>query len=364
MPWHFNNLTTTTGTPLAAISPPHGYTVGETQHVIYVSDPDGHIRELLWDSVAGWHDNGDLTTQTGAPPPHPQNFPVESYAFRGEDTLHVIYVPADLHFHELLWDAGGWIDNGDLTAATGSKVYGFFGDFAAYAFESQATQHVAYVSDDQRIHELWWAHGSWHDGGDLPTDNEFTAGGICGYAFEAQYTQHLFYYWFGEVRELWWDRDGWHDHAVSQAEADNSRVLSGYAFEAKRTQHVLYVRQGDNNIRELLWDSGVWSDNNLTLATSAPPISRQSYGPKGFASEARGTQHVIYVSDPDGHIRELLWDSVAGWHDNGDLTTQTGAPPPAPGSQIEGYPFEVQGTQHVIYLSADRHIIELYWAPA
>jgi len=55
MAWHFNNLTTTTGAPSAGVGVLRlrGYAFQETQHVIYASDADGHIRELLWDSDAG-----------------------------------------------------------------------------------------------------------------------------------------------------------------------------------------------------------------------------------------------------------------------------------------------------------------------
>jgi len=51
-----------------------------------------------------------------------------------------------------------------------------------------------------------------------------------------------------------------------------------------------------------------------------------------------------------------------GWHHN-NLTAAAGAPPPAVNQSLSGYAFEAQGTQHVIYVSTDNQIIKLWWGP-
>ena len=70
---------------------------------------------------------------------------------------------------------------------------------------------------------------------------------------------------------------------------------------------------------------------------------------------SQGTQHVMY-RDTNGHIQELWWGG--GWN-NGDLTSQTGAPSAA--DDPNGYMFASQETQHVVYRGVDNHIHELWW---
>ncbi len=86
--------------------------------------------------------------------------------------------------------------------------------------------------------------------------------------------------------------------------------------------------------------------------------------------EGQGTQHVVYTTG-FGHIRELWWD-ILGWHWN-DLTLAASAPvvftPPDPSGVYNptGYPFNAQGTQHVVcvqhYSENELHVYELYWVP-
>ena len=63
-----------------------------------------------------------------------------------------------------------------------------------------------------------------------------------------------------------------------------------------------------------------WLVSNLTAITGAGPVDGSV---SGYAFEAQGTRHVMYVGT-DFHINEMWWNP-AGWHHN-DLTTATGAP--------------------------------------
>ncbi len=158
-----------------------------------------------------------------------------------------------------------------------------------------------------------------------------------------------------------------------------------YMFNAQGTQHVIYlagvewqedgsVNTANVSINELWWDTNGWHHNDLTAVTSVPvPLPCA-----GYAFDAQGTQHVIYVDLGVGagaiadmaclHIHELWWD-INGWHHN-DLTAATGAPGGVP---TAGYAFNAQYTQHVIYLAgiepqqdgsvntANASIHELWW---
>jgi hypothetical protein len=51
---------------------------------------------------------------------------------------------------------------------------------------------------------------------------------------------------------------------------------------------------------------------------------------------------------------------VFGWHHN-DLTSATGAPQAL--SNPTAYAFAAQSTQHVMFVSEEHHVIELFWVP-
>ena len=81
--------------------------------------------------------------------------------------------------------------------------------------------------------------------------------------------------------------------------------------------------------------------------------------PAAYVFDAEGSQHVIYRAG-NGHLYELWWTAAQGWN-QGDLTVAAGSPPAAgdPGA----YAFRAEGTQHVVYRTADGHLHEMWWRP-
>ncbi len=256
--------------------------------------------------------------------------------------------------------AASW-HHGDLTKATAAPPAS--GDPAGYVFDAQQTQHVVYRSGDGHIRELWWdAAGGWQHG-DLSaaTGAPSAVGDPAGYMFDAQETQHVVYRsGDGHIQELWWDAaGGWHHGDLTAATGAPNAVgnPAGYMFDAQGTQHIVY-RDGTGNVQELWWDAAVgWHHGDLSAATGAPAAAGD---PAGYMFDAQGTQHVVYRS-ADGHIQELWWDSAGSWH-HGDLTAATGAPNAV--GDPAGYMFNAQGTQHVVYRSGNGHILELWWDAA
>src|SRR6201999_1927810 len=185
---------------------------------------------------------------------------------------------------------------------------------------------------------------------------------ITGYAFEAENTQHVVYNGVdNRIHELWFDRTGWHGGDLTAATGAPpvaaGGALTGYAFETQHTQHVMYISAPDNHIRELWADRTGWHTGDLTAATGAPPAAAGG-ALTGYAFETQHTQHVMYISAPDNHIREL-WADRTGWH-TGDLTAATGAVAAAAGGPLAGYPFEKRRTQHVVYAGGDGRLHELW----
>ena len=174
-----------------------------------------------------------------------------------------------------------------------------------------------------------------------------------------QGTQHVnFRSHNGHVHELWWNASGgWH-HCDLTAHVGASLAAGrpvGYSFRDQSTQHVVYS-VGDGFIHELRWDANGWHETDLTVTAGGPPAAGDSVAAYPF--EGQGTQHVIYPGDLDGHVHELWWNVQEGWHHH-DLTVDGGGPNAV--DVPSAYATEYDDTQHVSYRSADGHVHELLW---
>ncbi len=200
--WRSQDLSAATQTPAALEGAIVAYVdaAQSIQHVVYAG-ADSHLHEL-WCDDTGWHTT-DLTAVTGAPGAVAGT--AAGYMFDAQGTQHVFYVGADNKIHELWTDPSGWHAS-DLTTMTGAPTPAA-SLLGAYAFEAQGTQHVIYLGVDDKLYELWWDSDGWHVG-DLsasvaaPTP---ARGRPLAYAFESQHTQHVVYVTAddGRIVELW-----------------------------------------------------------------------------------------------------------------------------------------------------------------
>ena len=121
-------------------------------HVNYIST-DNHVHELYIAPGRDWVDN-DLSALADAASPAP-NTALAGY-WGADGSVHVNYISADNHVHELYIAPGrSWVDN-DLTAladavapTAGSALDGYWG--------SDGSQHVNFVGADNHVHELYIA---------------------------------------------------------------------------------------------------------------------------------------------------------------------------------------------------------------
>ena len=262
--WHHGDLTAAAG-GVAPAGPPVAYAFNgnHTQHVVY-RGTDNHIHELHWSEHGGWH-HLDLTTATlGVRGTLAAGDPV-AYAFESNHTMHVVYRGVDNHIYELHWTAArGWW-NGDLTAASGAPTVDASGDPAAYAFDSNHTMHVVYRGTDGHIHELHWEGGGggrWHHGNltaAAGATRALPAGPPAAYAFDSNGSQHVVYRGAdGHIHELHWSRGGgWHHNNLTATAAGTPAATpagdpAAYAFDSNHSQHVIY-RGADGHIHELHW---------------------------------------------------------------------------------------------------------------
>jgi len=88
---------------------------------------------------------------------------VHGYATEYNSQQHVIYLAADNHVHELVYDNNRWhhfdlnhdADRQPPDAAPGTAVHG-------YATEYNSQQHVIYLAADNHVHELVYDNNRWH----------------------------------------------------------------------------------------------------------------------------------------------------------------------------------------------------------
>jgi hypothetical protein len=295
----------------------------------------------------------DLTTLSGAPGAVLGG--IDSYLSQPDRTQHVLYVDTGAHIQDLWRDDTGWHhrDSSTVTNAPPPRL-----DVAGYSF--QGAQHAIYLSTAHHIQDLWWDQNGAHVE-DLTalTNSPLSTDAITGYGFDD--SQHVIYFSWPDnhVHELFWDHTGWHhtDMAalLGAPFADPGGHPVGYVFGGG--QHVFYSGWGDRHVHELWSDPSGWHQTDLTAESGAQTSIDGSF--TAYPFEAQGTQHVIYKSFPlkDIHLRELWWDR-SGWHTD-DLTATTGVP--GDPWTVSGYAFEAQGTQHVIADNTMGPLDEVWW---
>ena len=124
----------------------------------------------------------------------------------------------------------------------------------------------------------------------------------------------------------------------------------------------LIVKQHDENLRELWWTDTTSGAGDLTghgVPPTVPEVEFASvFGDVASYATADGRQHVVYVTR-DRQLWELYWlgnQPAQG----GDLLAQISAPGPNP--SLSAYVNPHDGSQHVIYLDQQRRVIELQWS--
>jgi hypothetical protein len=218
--------------------------------------------------------------------------------------------------------------------------------------------NIAYRDTSGYLHELWRAAS---DSGTTDLTNNASAPTATGQPFAyvdtSRNTEILLYRDSGgTVRSLYWSLGAvGHDNLSGTAQAPGASGGDpvGYYDAATDTHHVIY-RTSNGHLHELWWKGvePVKYRGDLTAMASAPPAEGQ---PSAFVG-GNGTNIVIYRS-ADGHIRSLFWTTGAVAHE--DLSGYAGTPP-ATADPVAYYTAH-NDTHQVVYRGNDGHLWELYW---
>ena len=128
-----------------------------------------------------------------------------------------------------------------------------------------------------------------------------------------------------------------------------------FSWEHDRTQHVVY-RGADNQVHELwLRQGSEWKyGGSLSMTTGAQMAASNV---SGYAWADDQTQHVVYRGQ-DNNIHELWQRQGQPWKYGGALNARVSAPPAV--GDPSGYDWGHDKTQHIVYRGADNQIHELW----
>ena len=189
------------------------------------------------------------------------------------------------------------------------------------------------------------------------------AGRPAAYLLAADGTRHVVYREAGggllptgHLIELWCGDDDVWQHKDITAEASGPLASSdpaGYAFDAEGSQHVVYLSGGDGHIHELYQSDG-WHANDLMEASGT--VVRAVDPPMGWASRTHALQQVVFRGDdPRGvHLLTRGTGDDASWVQR--PLSRLGGPTSA--SAPAGFAFDAAGTQHVHYVGDDQLLHE------
>ncbi len=155
----------------------------------------------------------------------------------------------------------------------------------------------------------------------------------------------------------------WSKRIIGSAESERYFEVPMAAHIASDGSLHLIVKQHDENLRELWWTDTTSGAGDLTGHGAPPTVPEVEYGSvlggvASYVTPADGRQHVVYVTQ-DRQLWELYWlgnQPAQG----GDLLAQISAPHPNP--SLSAYVFEPDGSQHAIYVDQHRRVIELQWS--
>src|SRR6266404_5185650 len=171
------------------------------------------------------------------------SFPIclVGYSWEAGQSKQVVYLTADGHIHELYVGLGGgsW-QHADLTALAGAPRAEALGN--GYSWEVGKSKQVVYVTDRNRIHELYvglggsWQHANLTGLAGAPASQKHPIIWISGYSWETGQSKQVVYVRSGGgIHELHVTQGGHWQYANLTNMAGGVRadtLVNGYSWEA------------------------------------------------------------------------------------------------------------------------------------
>ncbi len=359
-------------------SPTSWYTTPENvQHIAYVGN-DARIHELFYRIAPNqsWQHNLP-SSAPNAVPVAPGTSPT-SWFTTPENVQHIAYVGNDARIHELFYRIApnqSWQHNLPSNAPNAVPVAPGTSPTSWYT-TPENVQHIAYVGNDARIHELFYRiapNQSWQH--NLPSNAPNAVPVAPGTSPTSWYTtpenvQHIAYVGNdARIHELFYriaPNQSWQHNLPSNAPnavpvAPGTSPTSWYTTP-ENVQHIAYVGN-DARIHELFYriaPNQSWQHNLPSNAQGAVPVAPKT-SPTSWYTTPENVQHIAYVGS-DELIHELFYRIGANqaWLHNLP-SAASGAVPVALGTSPTSWYTTPENVQHIAHVGNDARIHELFF---
>lgn len=271
--WQPADLTSFAGAPLAAPGTSiaaNFNSIANTKEVEYLGN-DQHVYQLWY---SGTWQIRDLTALAGAPLAAPRSALTDTFNST-VNTQEVKYIGTDQHVYAFFYNGLTW-QIADLTSFTGAPLAAPGSALAANFNPVGNVQEAVYLGSDQHVHQLWY-NGNWNT-----NDLTVSAGAplaLPGSALSDEFnpisnTQHVTYLDIDQHVHVLYFTGTW-QHVDVSAQSGAPVALPGTplvsTFDRLSNAMEIEYLGTDQHVHQLFYTGTVWTTNDLTSQTGAPP---------------------------------------------------------------------------------------------
>ncbi len=346
---------------------------GDNETDEYYKGLDLNLYQLSWTST--WQPSANITALSGYAPLLDTFSPIASQTDAAYNKLEVFYLDSAQNVEALFFDNGlkTW-SHKNITAAAGAAPAKTGSPLVSLVNSYAGTIQVDYLDGAGHIWQLYSADRvTWHtinlsaSAGALPVASNSPLVGLVN-----PLTSSVDVYYIGTdgiVHQLWWSATwGWNSNAPGAiAGAPNPASGSALVGLVKMDTNSinLYYLTPDHHIRELWWNSSAgWQSDDVTAATGGAVNAAAGSTLATIEVPTYPSPTVqLYYFDSNWKLKQLSFTN--GWWGQywsaGDPTSGTGAPNAAPGSPVVSVVNTRAWIVQVHYIAADKHVHELWW---
>lgn len=302
--WSYNDLTSSTQTPLAATkSNLTSFILSDGMpHIVFIAN-NQHVVQLFYQDHQ-WAFN-DLTASSHAPAPG-AGTRLTSFVLR-DGSPRIVFVDGKQHVDQVFYRDNKWIFN-DLTASSGAPMAARESGLTSFIL-ADGLPHIVSIDEHKHLSELFYRDNKW-------AFNDITAKGKAPAVMaESGLTTFIL-------------KDG--------------------------LPHVVAV-DVHQHITELLFQNQEWASNDLSSAAGAPDSMAGSELTNFVLRD--GLPHVEFI-DGQRHVQELFFANHK-WLRN-DLTASGHGPAAEPQSGLISFVLG-DGFPHVVFKDERRHVNEMFF---
>lgn len=366
-PWQAADITVLAGAPIVASGTHlggHINTIAANPNVdeLFNFDPNLHMDSPWWNW--SWHVS-DLSGLVAAPTPV-SGSPITDHVNTIANDDEVFYFDTNQHLDSFWWDGNIWHIS-DITGAAGAPAADAGSAVTGHINTRGNTDEVFYLCAGGHLCGPWWTSTDWQ----WHSADITILAGCCvpimqGSALSSHFDSvgnvDVVFYQLPDQRIIsnWWDGT-WHATDVTTSAGAPlgaaGTSLSSHDNTVANSNEVYFIAS-DGHLDELWWQPYQWHTSDVTAITGAP-LPAPGSQVVSFMNTLDSFDEVFYVGS-DQHIYLLWWDgSNWTWH-FADLTAAAGAPLAAPGTALNSHFNTVANTEEVYYIGTDQHIKELW----